>query len=75
MKNRTIKKMAHAFYRGRLSFPIYEETGYGFCGSTVKVFASLHPSVEKEVLKIAREKYGWDGNHWDNPLVVDQYEI
>ena len=75
MKNRTIKKRAHAFYKGRLSFPMYESGGYGFAGRTVKVFASLHPSVEKEVKKIAREKYGWDGNHWDNPLVVGCFEI
>lgn len=75
MKKRTIKKQAHAFYKGRLSFPTYEDTGYGFAGCTVKVLALLHPSVEKEVKKIAREKYGWDGNHWDNPLVVGHYEI
>ena len=75
MKKRTIKKAAHAYYRGRLLFPTYEDTGYGFAGRTVKVFASLHPSVEKEVKKIAREKYGWDGNHWDDPLVIEQYEI
>lgn len=74
MKKRTVKKMAHAFYRGKLSYPTYEDTGYGFGGSIIKVFASLHPAVEKEVKEIARKK-GWDGNHWDNPLVVDQYEI
>lgn len=75
MKKRTVKKAAHAYYRGRLSFPTYEDGGYGFAGRIVKVFAILHPSVEKEVKKIAREKYGWDGNHWDDPLVVEQYEI
>lgn len=75
MKKRTIKKLANRFLKGNLPVHTYEDGGYGFEGRTVKVFAILPYPVEKEVKKIAREKYGWDGCHWSSPLLLYTYEV
>lgn len=73
MKKRLAKKMARKYYNNKLNYSTSEEGGYGMNGNTIKVYAELHPTVSREVINYAYA-WGWDGNHWDNPLVVEEYE-
>ena len=72
MKKRIVKKKAMNFLRGNWKqVKCREDSGYGWNGEVTKVFAILHPAVEHEVRELARSRFGWDGCHWDDPLVVD----
>lgn len=72
MKKRTAKKWATRFLKNK------EWTPFGvtsvIIGNYVKVLALFPDAVCWEVWKKAYRK-GWDGCHWDDPLVIDIWEV
>lgn len=76
MKKRIIKKRAKEFLANPSSAKTHEIIWRGYTDGTytVKTIASLPKCVADEVHRIAR-KSGWDGCHWDDPLLINSEDF
>ena len=72
MKKRVAKKWASRFLTNKDWTPF--GIGIVVVGKYEKVVALFPPSVRWEVWKKAYRQ-GWDGCHWDDPLVIDIREV
>ena len=76
MNKRLIKKMAKTYLEsGRTFLPYgtYEEDYNAYNDGSpaiTKVFAIFPPKVCREIERLASQN-GWDGCHWDHPLLVE----
>lgn len=75
MKRRTVKKVANRFLNtGKLPFRYISRVeeypeGNGYWKAEIVVRSEKLRSA----IRAAAFRRGWDGNHWDNPLVSVEY--
>ena len=75
MKKRIVKKIARKFLAIRKPiFGVYDEECHTYTDGRPGVWQTWanfpHP-VCREIYRQAR-KQGWDGCHWDDPLILEQ---
>ena len=73
MKRRILEKVAKQFLDGKRSFPTHWEECRTYNDGRPGVdqlWVSMPWKLEREVCRQARLR-GWDGCHWDYPLIID----
>lgn len=77
MKRRQLKKIAVQFLAGKRTFPTHYEECITHTDGRPGVdqwWVTPPRKIEREICRQAVRLYGWDGCHWDNPLIVESDE-